>query len=80
MITPVDPSILTALEREGRARVIVTFDHRPTHDDLVAYEVIFEFGSIRAAALWVDRHAFERLAADDSVLRIEPDGEVRALD
>ena len=60
--------------------MIVTFDHRPTDDDLGSCEVIFVFGSIRAAALWVDRDALGRLAEDDSVLRIELDGEVRTLD
>lgn len=76
----VDPAVIAALEDRGRTRVIVTFDHRPTGEELAAYDVVFEFGSIKSAALRIDHEALDRLIADDSVVSVEADGEVRALD
>jgi hypothetical protein len=62
----------------GRVRVIVTFDHVPTDDDLARYDVVFVLSSINAAVLRVDHLDLERLAAEPGVVRIEPDGDVRA--
>jgi hypothetical protein len=78
MAVTVDASIVSAVERTGGARVLVTFDHRPTERDLAPYDVVFEYASIQAAAIRVDREALDRLAADDNVVSIELDGEIRA--
>ncbi len=79
MIDRVDPTVEAAVAGGGRVRVIVTFDHERTLDDLEGFDVVFNLASISAAALRVDRSDLDRLIADACVLRIEADGEVRAL-
>lgn len=80
MSARIEAAVGRALEQHERVRVIVMFDHRPTPEDLRHYDVVRELSSISAAVLSIDYEGFDLLVADDSVLTIELDGEVRALE
>lgn len=76
----VDPAVAAALQRGDTVRVIVGFDHAPTSAELAPYDVVFELASIDSAVLRITPDAFDRLLSDEHVVRIEADGEIRALD
>ena len=75
----VDPVVTAAIAESGRADVIVTFERPPTDDDLIGFDVKRRLSIISAAALTIDAAALERLVVTPEVLRVELDGEVRAL-
>ncbi|MDH4117048.1 MAG: hypothetical protein OEX04_06080 [Acidimicrobiia bacterium] len=70
----IDPAVVARLDRDDSVDVIVTFTELP--DEFASVAVKHVFPAIGAAALRIDRSAFERLRVDPSVVRVEFDGEV----
>ena len=80
MTAQVDAAVQAAVSQGERVRVIVTFDHPPTTSELTGYDVVFVIASINAAVFTLDSDCLDRLLRDPTVVRIEADGEIHALD
>jgi hypothetical protein len=79
-VPAIDPAVVSVLDADGLADVIVTFDEARPAEALAGFDVRRTFPAIAAVSMRIDDGALQRLLDDPGVVAVELDGEVRALD